>query len=186
MTSDKTGRKRPVTASRSSQGLRPGGPPGVRFLPRFGFVPRNDALHRDAGQITVLILGYVVLALLLATVVMAASSMYLEHKKLLSLADGAALAAADSFLVGDLQDGRIPAVSLMDDRVLAAAGSYLGKSNAFDSHDRLEVGEGTRSEPGGTAVVVLKAVAHPPVISFLVPDGIVIEARATARSRLTQ
>jgi len=171
---------RPLTASRPPGGRRYGGPH------RFGILPRNGVLHRDDGQITVLILGYVVLALLLATVVMAASSVYLEHKKLLSLADGAALAAADSYLVGDLEGGSIPAVSLMDDRVLAAAGSYLGKSNAFAGHERLEVGEGTGSEPGGTAVVVLRSVAHPPVISFLVPDGIVVEARATARSRLTQ
>ncbi|MFC8038615.1 pilus assembly protein TadG-related protein [Paenarthrobacter sp. NPDC057355] len=135
---------------------------------------------------TVLILGYVILALLLATVVMAASAMYLEHKKLLSLADGAALAAADSYLVDELQGGSVPAVLLADDRVLAAAGSYLQKSEAFDHHENLEVTEGTGGEPGGTAVVVLKAVAHPPVISFLVPDGIVIEAKATARSRLTQ
>ncbi|MDI2035004.1 pilus assembly protein TadG-related protein [Paenarthrobacter nitroguajacolicus] len=142
--------------------------------------------HRDDGQITVLFLGYVVLALLLATVVMAASAMYLEHKKLLSLADGAALAAADSYLVDDLQGGTVPAVSLVDERVQAATESYLGKSAAFGSYDHLEVGEGTGSEPGGTAVVVLRAIAHPPVVSFLIPDGIVIEARATARSRLTQ
>ena len=37
----------------------------------------------------VLIIGYVMLALLVSTVVMAASSLYIEHKKLLSLADGA-------------------------------------------------------------------------------------------------
>lgn len=140
----------------------------------------------DDGQITVLILGYVLLALLLATVVMAASAMYLEHKKLLSLADGAALAAADSYLVEDLQGGNVPAVSLADDRVLATAESYLDKSKAFAAHDHLVVAQGTGSEPGGTAVVVLRAVAHPPVVSFLVPDGIVIEAKATARSRLRQ
>ncbi|MEV7661042.1 Tad domain-containing protein [Paenarthrobacter sp. NPDC089316] len=151
-----------------------------------GNLPKSGCPRREDGQITVLILGYVVLALLLATVVMAASAMYLEHKKLLSLADGAALAASDSYLVEDLQGGTVPSVTLVDDRVLAATQSYLAKSKAFADHDRLEVGEGTGSEAGGTAVVVLRAVAHPPVISFLVPDGIVIEAKATARSRLTQ
>ncbi|MFF2842345.1 pilus assembly protein TadG-related protein [Paenarthrobacter sp. NPDC057981] len=147
---------------------------------------RDPSRPGDDGQITVLILGYVLLALLLATVVMAASAMYLEHKKLLSLADGAALAAADSYLVEDLQGGNVPAVSLADDRVLATAESYLDKSKAFAAHDRLVVAEGTGSEPGGTAVVVLRAVAHPPLVSFLVPEGMVIEAKATARSRLTQ
>ncbi|MFJ4285186.1 pilus assembly protein TadG-related protein [Paenarthrobacter nicotinovorans] len=147
---------------------------------------RDPSRPGDDGQITVLILGYVLLALLLATVVMAASAMYLEHKKLLSLADGAALAAADSYLVEDLQGGNVPAVSLADDRVMATAESYLDKSKAFAAHDHLVVAQGTGSEPGGTAVVVLRAVAHPPLVSFLVPDGIVIEAKATARSRLRQ
>ena len=36
------------------------------------------------------------------------------------------------------------------------------------------------------AVVVLTAAVHPPVVNFLVPDGIRIEARSTARSRLTR
>ncbi|MFE4197843.1 pilus assembly protein TadG-related protein [Paenarthrobacter sp. NPDC056912] len=135
---------------------------------------------------TVLIVGYVLLTLLLATMVMAASAVYLEHKKLLSLADGAALAAADSFLVGDLGGGAVPTAPLVDERVLGATRSYLADSGAFTRHDQLVVGVGTGSEPGGTAVVVLRAVAHPPVISFLLPEGIVLEATSTARSRLTQ
>jgi hypothetical protein len=32
--------------------------------------------------------------------------------------------------------------------------------------------------------VVLTAAVHPPVVNFLVPDGILIEATSTARSRL--
>lgn len=51
----------------------------------------------DAGHVMVLLIGYVLLALLLVTVVAAAGSIYLGHKKLLSMADGAALAAADTF-----------------------------------------------------------------------------------------
>ncbi|MCD4849313.1 pilus assembly protein TadG-related protein [Arthrobacter sp. AK01] len=141
---------------------------------------------REDGQIGVLVIGYVVLALLLATVVMAASAVYLEHKKLLSLADGAALAAADSFLVGDIGAGSLPATSLMEERVKATAGSYLTANGAFGRHDQLVLTAGTGSEPGGTAVVVLAAVAHPPVVSFLLPDGILVEARSVARSSLTQ
>lgn len=140
----------------------------------------------EEGQITVLIVGFVLLSLLLASVMMAASAVYLEQKKLLSLADGAALAAADSYTVGDMAGGSIPSHSLVDARVLAATGSYLDASSAFSRHDHLAVAAGTGSEPGGTAVVVLTAVAHPPVVSFLLPDGILIEARSTARSRLTQ
>ncbi|MBT2586111.1 hypothetical protein J7I86_09685 [Arthrobacter sp. ISL-95] len=135
---------------------------------------------------TVLIVGFVLLALLLASVVMAASTVYLEHKKLLSLADGAALAAADSYTAGDIGGGSLPSTSLVDVRVLAATDSYLEASSASFRHDHLAIAGGTGSEPGGTAVVVLSAVVHPPVVSFLLPDGIVIEAKATARSRLIQ
>ncbi|VXB05862.1 conserved hypothetical protein [Arthrobacter sp. 9V] len=141
---------------------------------------------REEGQITVLIVGFVLLALLLASVVMAASAVYLEHKKLLSLADGAALAAVDSYTVGDIGGGNLPSTSLVDARVLAAANSYLQAISASSRHDHLSVAGGTGSEPGGTAVVVLTAVVHPPVVSFLLPDGILIEAKATARSRLIQ
>lgn len=140
----------------------------------------------EEGQITVLIVGFVLLSLLLASVVMAASTVYLEHKKLLSLADGAALTAADSFVAGDVGGASFPSPSLVEARVLAATESYLRAGNAGSRHENLAVAEGTGSEPGGTAVVVLTAVVRPPVVSFLLPDGILIEAKATARSRLTQ
>ena len=56
----------------------------------------------EEGQMMVMILGYVMVALLLTTVVIGISSVYLEHKRLLSLADGASLAAADSYTLGDV------------------------------------------------------------------------------------
>ncbi|WP_350224948.1 pilus assembly protein TadG-related protein [Arthrobacter sp. efr-133-TYG-104] len=140
----------------------------------------------ERGQLTVLIVGFVLLSLLLATVVMAASAVYLEQKRLLSLADGAALAAADSFIVGDIGGESAPATTLVDERVVSSANSYLASVDAFAAHDQLKIGPGTGSDPGGTAVVELTAVAHPPVVSFLVPDGVVVEVKSTARSRLTQ
>lgn len=146
----------------------------------------TDRDGEEEGRMTVLIVGYVLLALLLAAVVMAVSVIYLEHKELLSLADGAALAAADSYVVGDIEGAHAPSTSLVDDRVLGAADAYLANSGAFSEHDHLVIEPGTGSEPGGTAVVVLSAVAHPPLISYLLPEGILVEARSTARSRLTQ
>ena len=147
-----------------------------------GRIGRKD----EEGQMTVLIVGFVLLALLLAAVVMATSAIYLEHKKLLSLADGAALAAADSYVVGDIEGSSVPSASLVDERVLGAVDLYLGNSEAFSMHDHLEVSSETGSSPGGTAVVVLRAIAHPPLVTFLLPEGIPVEARSTARSRLTQ
>ncbi|MFK0005700.1 pilus assembly protein TadG-related protein [Paenarthrobacter sp. NPDC090520] len=142
--------------------------------------------EREAGQITVLTIGFILLALLLASVVMAVSAVYVEHQRLLSMADGAALAAADTFRPEDIGAREVPGAFLVDERVVAAAGAYLIDIDAYASHDRLSVAPGTGSFAGGTAVVVLTAVAHPPVVSFLLPEGIRVEARSTSRSRLTQ
>lgn len=142
---------------------------------------------RDAGQLMVLIIGYVLLALLLTTVVIAASSIYIEHKKLLSMADGASVAAADSFTLGQLETGGgSPTAVLTGARVRSAAVEFLDRSSAFARFSGLAVGPGTGSPDGSTAVVVLSAAVHPPVVNFLVPDGIRIEASSTARSRLSR
>ncbi|MEN3344535.1 MAG: hypothetical protein V7635_1111 [Arthrobacter sp.] len=135
----------------------------------------------------VLIIGYVLLALLLATVVAAASSVYIEHKKLLSLADGASVAAADSFTLGQLESAAgSPTAILSGARVRSAAVAYLDRTAAFTRFSGLAVAPATGSPDGSTAVVVLSAAVHPPVVNFLVPDGIRIEASSTARSRLTR
>ncbi|MGP4031305.1 pilus assembly protein TadG-related protein [Pseudarthrobacter sp. 1C304] len=142
---------------------------------------------RDDGQLMVMIIGFVLLALLLATVVTAASSVYIEHKKLLSLADGASVAAADSFTLGQLETGGgSPTAILTGARVQSAAADFLDRSGASARFSGLSVGPGTGSPDGSTAVVVLSAAVHPPVVNFLVPDGIRIEASSTARSRLTR
>lgn len=147
---------------------------------------REETHLEENGQIAVLTIGFVLLALLTATVVMAVSAVYIEHKKLLSLADGAALAASDTFVAGDMEGGTVPSVSLVDERVFHAVQAHLVASDAYARHDQLRIAPGTRSSPGGTALVALSAVAHPPVVSFLLPDGIPVEATSAARSRLTQ
>ena len=63
----------------------------------------------DSGQIGVLVIGFSLLALLTVTVVMAASSVYIGQKKLLSAADGAAVAAADTFSLAQSDAGGGPA-----------------------------------------------------------------------------
>ena len=142
---------------------------------------------RQEGQVLVLSIGFVVIALLLATVVAAASSVYLEHKKLLSLADGASVAAADSFTLGQLGNaGGTPSAVLSGARVRSAAVDYLDRNGAFGHFSALTVAPSTGSPDGATAVVVLSAAVHPPVVNFLVPDGIRIEATSTARSRLSR
>ncbi|HET8878454.1 MAG TPA: pilus assembly protein TadG-related protein [Arthrobacter sp.] len=141
----------------------------------------------EDGQLMVLIVGYVLVALLVTAVVAAASSVYLEHKKLLSLADGASIAAADSFTLGQISSASgSPSATLSGARVRGTTADYLNRDGAFNRFSGLAVAPATGSPDGTTAVVVLSASVHPPIVNFLVPDGIRIEATSTARSRLTR
>lgn len=142
---------------------------------------------REAGQITVLIIGYILLSLLVVAVVAAASAVYIEHKKLLSAADGAALTAADSFGVAGIQPGRgEPAPALDSASVRSAAAAYLERSGAATRFNRLNLDPATGAPDPRTARVVLTAVVHPPIVNFLVPAGIPILATADARANLTR
>ena len=68
----------------------------------------------------------------------------------------------------------------------SVAVDYLERSGSFTRFDGLAVTPATGSPDSATAVVVLSARVHPPVVNFLVPDGFRIEATSTARSRLTR
>lgn len=141
----------------------------------------------EDGQITVLTIGYVLLALLLTSVVMAVSTVYIEHKKLLSMADGASVAAADSYTLGQMETkAGTPSAVLNGGRVRTVVMDYLTQNDAFTRFDGLAIEPPTGSADGSTAVVVLSAAVHPPIVNFLVPDGIAIQAESTARARLSR
>lgn len=147
----------------------------------------DQSVHRggESGQLMVLLIGYVMLALLLVTVVAAVSSIYIEHKKLLSAADGAAVAAADSFTLGAVVEGNgAPAALLTPARINGAVANYLRLNGSYERFSALAVGSGTGTPDGHTAQVTLTAVVHPLFINLLVPDGIAITATGAARSQL--
>lgn len=137
----------------------------------------------------VLLIGYVLLSLLLVTVVAAGSSVYIGQKKLLSAADGAALAAADTFRLGAADPGTgdtPPSALLTQGGVISAAQAYLAGNDSDASLPGLSVGAGTGTPDGRTAQVTLTAVVHPLFINFLVPAGIAVTATSSARSQLVQ
>lgn len=141
----------------------------------------------EEGQITVLIIGYILVSLLVVAVVTAVSAVYIEHKKLLSVADGAALSAADSFRVSgiDAEAGE-PAPTLDSGSVAGAAEAYLERSGAAARFNSLSLDPATGATDPRIARVVLTAVVHPPLVNFLVPSGIPIAATADARADLTR
>ena len=138
----------------------------------------------ETGHVMVLLIGYVLITLLVITVVAAAGSIYLGHKKLLSLADGAALAAADTFELSGGSASSDPGTLLTAQGVQGAAQNYLAGIDAPEGLGNIVLDSATGAGDGRTAVVGMSAVVHPLFINFLVPEGISISVRSTARANL--
>ena len=124
---------------------------------------------------------FAMLALLLILLVVAATSLYLERKRLFTLADAAALVAAESFELDAV--ARTPAgyrPVLTTSQVRAAAEEFL---DAFP-HDSFDVVELVRAESldGRSATIELATYWRPPVVTLLVPDGLRIQVTVRARS----
>jgi hypothetical protein len=142
----------------------------------------NRRLVRDeSGSILPLTIFYGFLGLVLVLIVVAATSLYLERKRLYTAADGAALVGAEAFALDDVAvtDGRVrPALRSAD--VASAVSGYLS-DNPVQRFESLAV-ERAESTDGRSATVGLSAYWRPPLVTLLVPDGIRIEVTATARS----
>lgn len=139
-------------------------------------------LRRDEeGSTLLLTIFYGFLALLVVLIVVAATSLYLERKKLFTLADGAALAAAESFPLDAVAiDGDELHAALTTPEIRAAATAYL----AAAPHPTVENLVLTRADTvdGQSATVTLHAWWRPPVLTLFVPDGLPVEVTAVARS----
>ena len=138
-------------------------------------------LSEDRGSTLPLTIFYGFLSLARVLLVVAATSLYLERKRLFTLADGAALVGAESFALDDVAlgpAGVAPTLEATD--VSAAVTTYLASIPDPGFHS-LTVDRAT-TDDGTSATVTLSADWHPPVLSVLVPDGLRIEVTATARS----
>lgn len=139
----------------------------------------------DDGQVTILVIGFAVVCLLLAVVVLGVTAVYVGERKLQVLADNAALAAADTFVeLRPGEAGAAPATVLDDDAVAGAAAGYLDTVAAWSATPGLALAAPTGSPDGRTAEVTLSAVVHPPVVNLLVPEGVPITATSEARAQL--
>ena len=138
-------------------------------------------LADESGSTLLLTIFYGFLSLVLILLVVAASSLYLERKRLFTLADGAALAGAEAFQLDAVvvtPDGPRPTLESSD--VARAVDAYLAAvpGQGFES---LGV-ERAETVDGRSATVQLSAYWRPPMISLLVPEGIRIEVTAVGRS----
>jgi hypothetical protein len=135
----------------------------------------------DEGSILPLIAFYGFLCLALVLLVAAASSLYLERKRLFTLADGAALVGAESFSLDDVEvtaDGPRPRLDSKD--VAAAVRDYIADTDTGGFTSLHIVAAETLDDRSAT--VTLSAYWSPPIVSALVPEGFPIEVTAVARS----
>lgn len=135
----------------------------------------------DEGSTLLLTIFYGFLSLVLVLLVVAASSLYLERKRLFTLADGAALVGAEAFDLEDVTitpDGPRP---ILDSKDVAAAVSAYVASAPTAPFDSLTIDRAATVD-GRSATVTLSAYWRPPMLSLLVPAGIPIEVTAVARS----
>lgn len=147
-----------------------------------GRMPRAAArLSDEDGSTLPLIIFFATLGLVLVLLVTAATSLYLERKRLFSLADGAALVGAEAFDLNDVSitDG-VLRPALTDAQVRQAVDSYVTDNPIGRFHDLGVADAGTQD--GESATVTLTASWRPPVVSLLVPDGIRLRVTSVARS----
>ena len=139
-----------------------------------------DAERNEQGSTLLLTIFYCVLGLSLIMVVVSATSLYLERKRLFTLADGTALAAAESWSLDTVQvEGDDLSLELDSAEVGRAATAYLG-----DAVHELRGVELVRaaSDDGQSATVTMRAVWYAPIHTELLPLSVPIEVTATARS----
>lgn len=152
---------------------------------------RHPRAESDDGQVMILTIGFVVVAILLITVVVSAAGVHLERKRLLALADVLALEAADA--VGDDRyfapgagdgDPGTAGLPLTDTAVRAAVDGYLlDNPEAVAGWDQFAVLSATTPD-GRSAEVHVGAVVRPVLMSWVLApwsDGIALEAESTAR-----
>jgi Putative Flp pilus-assembly TadE/G-like len=135
----------------------------------------------EDGSTLLLTIFYGFLSLVLVLLVVSASSLYLERKRLFTLADGAALVGAEAFDLDQVivtPDG--PRLELESADVASAVADYIAANPA--AHFESLAVDRAESIDGRSATVELSAYWRPPIISLLVPDGFRIEVTAVARS----
>jgi uncharacterized membrane protein len=146
------------------------------MIRRIGHRVKSD----EGGSTLLLAIFYCFLGLSIVIVVASATTLYLERKRLFTVADGAALAAAEAWALDAVRiDGDRLAITLDDAEVRRAAADYL--ADATTGLDDLELVRAA-SDDGRSATVTVRAIWRAPIHTELVPVAVPIEVTVTARS----
>ncbi|MDQ1514054.1 MAG: hypothetical protein QOC59_1896 [Microbacteriaceae bacterium] len=136
----------------------------------------------EEGSTLPLILVFLSIAAGFVTVAAGATALHLERLRLLTVADGAALAAAESFSVSEVRvvgDRVLPV--LHPSAVAAAARDHLAAAD-LTGFDGFRLEEATTPDRR-TASVRLTAVWHPPIAGSLLPLAVPVTVTSTAAAR---
>jgi len=136
----------------------------------------------ETGSTLPLMLVFFLIAISFVSVAVGATALHLERLRLLTVADGAALAGAESFRVADVRiQGGAVVRTLSAPSVTAAVRRYLDDA-APGGFDGLTLRHATTTD-GRSATVTLSAIWHPPLVSEVLPLALPIEVTSTAAAR---
>lgn len=136
-------------------------------------------VREDEGSTLVLTIGFAALALALIVAVTAATSLLIERRRLFTVADGAALAAAEAFALEQVRfDGSAASPELADTAVDRAAADWATAASGVLDDVRVE----GASADDRSATVTVSSAWRPPVVSLLLPEGIRLDVTSTARA----
>lgn len=133
----------------------------------------------DDGSTLVLTIGFAALALALILAVTAATSLLIERRRLFSVADGAALAAAEAFALEQVRfDGSAATPALTRSAVGRAAVEWTSRAAGELTGVRVD---GATADARSASVTV-SSTWHAPVVSIMLPEGIRLDVTSTARA----
>lgn len=150
---------------------------------------RRRRSSRDSGQTTVLVIGYAVIAMLLVTVVVNLSKVFLAQRSLDAAADAAAVAGAQAVRVSPYYErGALDQLPLAESLAREHVYRHLAAAGMFDparSCDHFTV-EGVSLAPTGDAVDVTVScrvrIPFANVVSGSYAGGVPVTSTAHART----
>ena len=146
--------------------------------------PMGRRGREEAGSISLFILGLSVIAMLLIAGTVAVTSAHLTRMRLLDVADGAALSAANALDDSAYERGVGESVPLSNRSVQERAASYVGSRPRPSSVSDWRLAAGTGTPDGRTAVVVIVGDARLPMVGSVLRDlGVSVTIRVESRAR---
>ena len=150
---------------------------------------RAASNQRERGQISLLILGFTVIALMLIIGAVDVTAVQLARTRMLDAADSAALDASDALDNGSAYGkGLGSAIEISNDSVRRSAAKYLVVQPRPHGISSWALVDGTGSPDGQTAVIRLRGTAEIPIAAKVVAAfggsvEITVESRARSAIR---